>query len=247
MRWEAPAAYRRPSISTAMTAAGPHWDEERLAFVVPATGAREIRHLLRRRGHRRIRLATGARADAARRCANCCRRSASPRAASTGRSSRPMNRLQFRLAASSASRTASAKATARKPSSISRTTSLPPTFIWRCARTIARSSTSSAIRRLGFGTDQGKLSNVNGFAIAADALGKSIPEVGTTTYRPAYSPVTFGTLAGAHAGDTFEPRRYSPMHAAHVARGAEFEPVGQWLRPWYFPKAGRGHSRGRAP
>ncbi|SFV32100.1 sarcosine oxidase subunit alpha family protein [Hyphomicrobium facile] len=91
---------------------------------------------------------------------------------------------------------------------------------------------------LGFGTDQGKLSNVNGFAIAADVLGKSIPEVGTTTYRPAYSPVTFGTLAGAHAGDTFEPRRYSPMQAAHVARGAEFEPVGQWLRPWYFPQTG---------
>lgn len=91
---------------------------------------------------------------------------------------------------------------------------------------------------LGFGTDQGKLSNVNGFAIAADALGKSIPETGTTTYRPAYSPVTFGTLAGPHEGDTFEPRRTTAMHAAHVARGAEFEPVGQWMRPWYFPKSG---------
>ncbi|MGE0024953.1 MAG: glycine cleavage T C-terminal barrel domain-containing protein, partial [Hyphomicrobium sp.] len=91
---------------------------------------------------------------------------------------------------------------------------------------------------LGFGTDQGKLSNVNGFAIAADALGRSITEVGTTTYRPAYSPVTFGTLGGAHEGDTFEPRRYTAMHSSHVARGAEFEPVGQWLRPWYFPKAG---------
>jgi sarcosine oxidase subunit alpha len=91
---------------------------------------------------------------------------------------------------------------------------------------------------LGFGTDQGKLSNVNGYAIAADALGKTIPEVGTTTYRPAYSPVTFGTLAGAHTGDTFEPRRYTAMHAAHIARGAEFEPVGQWMRAWYFPKPG---------
>ncbi len=89
---------------------------------------------------------------------------------------------------------------------------------------------------LGFGTDQGKLSNVNGFAIAADVLGKSIPEVGTTTYRPAYSPVTFGTMAGPHADDMFEPRRYTAMHEAHVVRGAEFELVGQWLRPWYFPK-----------
>jgi sarcosine oxidase subunit alpha len=91
---------------------------------------------------------------------------------------------------------------------------------------------------LGFGTDQGKLSNVNGFAIAAEALGKPIPEVGTTTYRPAYMPVTFGALAGAHEGDTFEPKRTTPMHGAHVARGAEFEPVGQWLRPWYFPRDG---------
>lgn len=91
---------------------------------------------------------------------------------------------------------------------------------------------------LGFGTDQGKLSNVNGYAIAADALGTSIPEVGTTTYRPAYSPVAFGTLAGAHEGDTFEPRRMTAMHESHVAGGAVFEPVGQWLRPLYFPTAG---------
>ena len=91
---------------------------------------------------------------------------------------------------------------------------------------------------LGFGTDQGKLSNVNGFAIAADALGKTIAEVGTTTYRPAYTPVAFGALAGAMVGDTFEPRRYSAMQQSHARRGALFETVGQWMRPWYFPKAG---------
>ncbi|PRC91970.1 sarcosine oxidase subunit alpha family protein [Solimicrobium silvestre] len=89
---------------------------------------------------------------------------------------------------------------------------------------------------LGFGTDQGKLSNVNGFAIAADALGKSIAEVGTTTYRPAYTPVAFGALAGAMVGDTFDPSRYSAIHEAHVKRDAKFEVVGQWMRPWYFPK-----------
>ncbi len=91
---------------------------------------------------------------------------------------------------------------------------------------------------LGFGTDQGKLSNVNGFAIAAEALGKTIPEVGTTTYRPAYTPVSFGALAGAHVGITFEPRRYTAMQATHEAYGAEFEDVGQWIRPWYFAKPG---------
>jgi sarcosine oxidase subunit alpha len=91
---------------------------------------------------------------------------------------------------------------------------------------------------LGFGTDQGKLSNVNGFAIAAEALGKPIAEVGTTTYRPAYTPVAFGALAGSMCGDTFEPYRYSAIQEAHVRRGAKFEVVGQWMRPWYFPKAG---------
>ncbi len=91
---------------------------------------------------------------------------------------------------------------------------------------------------LGFGTDQGKLSNVNGFAIAAEALGKTIPEVGTTTYRPAYTPVSFGALAGAHVGITFEPRRYTAMQSTHEAYGAEFEDVGQWIRPWYFAKPG---------
>jgi sarcosine oxidase subunit alpha len=89
---------------------------------------------------------------------------------------------------------------------------------------------------LGFGTDQGKLSGVNGFAIAAEALGKPIADVGTTTYRPAYTPVTFGALAGSHVDDTFDPRRYTAMQPSHTARKAEFETVGQWMRPWYFPK-----------
>jgi sarcosine oxidase, subunit alpha len=91
---------------------------------------------------------------------------------------------------------------------------------------------------LGFGTDQGKLSNVNGFAIAAEALGKTIPEVGTTTYRPAYTPVSFGALAGAHTENTFEPRRYTAIQPSHEQYKAEYETVGQWMRPWHFPKTG---------
>ncbi len=91
---------------------------------------------------------------------------------------------------------------------------------------------------LGFGTDQGKLSNVNGFAITARALGRPVAEVGTTTYRPAYTPVSLGALAGTMREECFDPRRYSAIHAAHVARGAALEPVGQWLRPWYFAKPG---------
>jgi sarcosine oxidase, subunit alpha len=91
---------------------------------------------------------------------------------------------------------------------------------------------------LGFGTDQGKLSNVNGVLLTAQALGRAVPEVGTTTYRPPYTPVSFGALAGALVGETFEPRRMTAVHASHDAAGAAYENVGQWLRPWYFPRAG---------
>jgi len=91
---------------------------------------------------------------------------------------------------------------------------------------------------LGFGTDQGKLGNVNGMAIAADALGQSIADTGTTTFRPAYTPVTFGTMAGRSTGDRFDPIRKTAMHQWHVDAGAEFENVGQWKRPWYYPQQG---------
>ncbi len=89
---------------------------------------------------------------------------------------------------------------------------------------------------LGFGTDQGKTGNINGMSIVARALGKTLPEVGTTVFRPNYTPVTMGAVAGAHVRDRFDPERYTPMHEWHVQRGAEFENVGQWKRPWYYPQ-----------
>ena len=89
---------------------------------------------------------------------------------------------------------------------------------------------------MGFGTDQGKLGNINGMAIAARCLGKSIPEVGTTVFRPNYTPVTFGAIVGRHCRDLFDPERYTALHQWHVEHGAEFEDVGQWKRPWYFPR-----------
>ncbi|WP_419812880.1 sarcosine oxidase subunit alpha family protein [Bacterioplanoides sp.] len=91
---------------------------------------------------------------------------------------------------------------------------------------------------MGFGTDQGKLGNINGMAIAAQVLGKSIPEVGTTIFRPNYTPITFGAIAGRHCRDLFDPERYTAMHSWHVQQGALFEDVGQWKRPWYYPKDG---------
>jgi sarcosine oxidase subunit alpha len=91
---------------------------------------------------------------------------------------------------------------------------------------------------LGFGTDQGKLGNINGMAITAKSLGKTIPETGTTIFRPMYTPVTFGALAGSDVKQLFDPARFTAMHGWHLAQGAEFEDVGQWKRPWYFPQLG---------
>lgn len=91
---------------------------------------------------------------------------------------------------------------------------------------------------LGFGTDQGKLGNINGLAIAARSMGISVAEMGTTMFRPNYTPVTFGAVAGRHCGHLFDPKRYTAMHSWHLAQGAEFEDVGQWKRPWYFPRSG---------
>ena len=96
---------------------------------------------------------------------------------------------------------------------------------------------------LGMATDQGKLSNINGLAILADSLGAEIPQVGTTTFRPPYTPVTIGALAGESRGEIFQPLRKTPMHAQHEAAGAYFEPVGLWRRPYCFPRAGETHEQ----
>ncbi len=90
----------------------------------------------------------------------------------------------------------------------------------------------------GMGTDQGKTSNVNALGIIAQTTGQSIPEIGVTTFRPPYTPVTFGAIAGRNCGALFDPVRRTPMHAWHEAHGAVFEDVGQWKRPWYYPRPG---------
>ncbi len=92
---------------------------------------------------------------------------------------------------------------------------------------------------LGFGTDQGKLGNINGMAILSKILGQEMSETGTTTFRPFYTPVTFGAIAGRDLGpEFFDPVRKTAMHEWHVTHGAEFENVGQWKRPWYYPESG---------
>ena len=87
----------------------------------------------------------------------------------------------------------------------------------------------------GFGTDQGKTGNINALAILAGEVAKTIAQTGTTTFRPPYTPVSFGALAGRYVAKLSAPVRTTPMHEAHVKAGAEFENVGQWKRPWFYP------------
>ncbi len=89
---------------------------------------------------------------------------------------------------------------------------------------------------LGMATDQGKLSNINGVAVLAEALDKGIPEVGTTTFRPPYAPIPMGAIAGEARDGLFKPIRRTPMHAWHAANGAVWEPVGHWRRPYTYPR-----------
>ena len=96
---------------------------------------------------------------------------------------------------------------------------------------------------LGMATDQGKLSNINGLAILAQSLNLPIPQVGTTTFRPPYTPVPFGALAGEARGDLFQPLRRTPMHESHEKSGAYMEPVGQWRRPYCFPRGSETHAQ----
>ncbi|MEM8577459.1 MAG: sarcosine oxidase subunit alpha family protein [Pseudomonadota bacterium] len=91
---------------------------------------------------------------------------------------------------------------------------------------------------LGMATDQGKLSNINGLAILSDALGQPIPQTGTTTFRPPYTPISMGAIAGEARGEVFQPLRRTPMHDWHDAHGAEWEPVGAWRRPFAYLRDG---------
>lgn len=91
---------------------------------------------------------------------------------------------------------------------------------------------------LGMGTDQGKTSNINGLAILAGALDKPVPEVGHTTFRPPYTAISLGAIAGQERGHHFAPTRRTPLHEWHAANGAPFVPAGYWLRAQYYQRDG---------
>ena len=91
---------------------------------------------------------------------------------------------------------------------------------------------------LGMGTDQGKTSNIIGLALMGEQLGVPIPQVGTTTFRPPYTPVTLGALPGPAHGAHVEPTRRTAMHAWHAEQGARFVNAGLWKRPHSYPRTG---------
>jgi len=91
---------------------------------------------------------------------------------------------------------------------------------------------------IGTGSEQGKLANVNAIRVAAELLGVHPGELGTTTFRPPYVPVSFAVFAGRNRGRLFDPVRVTPIHPWHVAHGAVFENVGLWHRPRYYPRQG---------
>lgn len=91
---------------------------------------------------------------------------------------------------------------------------------------------------IGTAHDQGKTSGVIASGITAELLSLPIEKLGTTTFRPPYTPVAFAALAGRDRGALFDPERTTALHDWHVAQSAVFEDVGQWKRPRYYPRPG---------
>ncbi|MEP6827833.1 MAG: glycine cleavage T C-terminal barrel domain-containing protein, partial [Aestuariivirga sp.] len=91
---------------------------------------------------------------------------------------------------------------------------------------------------LGMGTDQGKTSNINALAMMAGLRDVSIPQVGTTTFRPLFTPLTVGAIVGRSVGQHARPTRRSPLHDWHEKNGATFIEAGPWKRAWYYSWAG---------
>ncbi|MEW2302833.1 2Fe-2S iron-sulfur cluster-binding protein [Streptomyces sp. NPDC006655] len=91
---------------------------------------------------------------------------------------------------------------------------------------------------IGTAHDQGRTSGVLTSGIVAEALGVEVADLGTTRFRPPAVPVSFAVLAGRNRGELFDPVRVTALHPWHVEHGALFENVGQWKRPWYYPRAG---------
>ena len=90
----------------------------------------------------------------------------------------------------------------------------------------------------GMAPDQGKSSNVAALAVLADATGRGIPQTGTTTFRPPYTPVSIAAMGAGGRGAGFAPQRFMTSDQASRDRAAPMIEAGLWYRPSYFPKPG---------
>ncbi|WP_219702112.1 sarcosine oxidase subunit alpha family protein [Marinomonas lutimaris] len=96
---------------------------------------------------------------------------------------------------------------------------------------------------IGMGPDQGRTSNINALAILAEEQKSTIPAVGTTRFRPPYTPISFGAVAGRRVGEFFQVRRKTSLYETHEKAGAIFEPAGLWMRPDFYPEAGESREQ----
>tara|TARA_Y100000590_G_scaffold404607_1_gene492271 strand:- start:3653 stop:6658 length:3006 start_codon:yes stop_codon:yes gene_type:complete len=87
----------------------------------------------------------------------------------------------------------------------------------------------------GMATDQGKIGNMHALGIISEITNTKMGVLGTTTFRPPYTPLTFGAIVGRNVKEFFDPIRKTPIHDWQEKRGAKFEDVGQWKRAWYYP------------
>lgn len=95
----------------------------------------------------------------------------------------------------------------------------------------------------GMGPDQGRTSNINALAILAEEQKSTIPAVGTTRFRPPYTPISFGAVSGRRVGEFFQVSRKTSLYETHEKAGAIFEPAGLWLRPDFYPSAGENREQ----
>ena len=133
------------------------------------------------------------------------------------------------------------RSSAARCSSTCRTTSRPATSA--CARRGYRSIERQALHHGGHGHRPGQDGERQCLGIVAETTGQAIAAIGVTTFRPPYTPVTFGAVVGRNCGAMFDPVRRTPMHAGTRRRARCSRTSGKWKRPWYYP-AGRGHGRG---
>ncbi len=91
---------------------------------------------------------------------------------------------------------------------------------------------------LGMATDQGRMGNILGLAVMAEARNTDVAQAGMTTFRPPFTPVSIGALAGRYRGPDWRAVRRTPLHHLHEQRGAVMTDAGLWKRAWYYPKPG---------